>query len=121
MAAIDESTVLEIQYISGLFTSERLRQVVNEGYTLEHDDSHAEGELADGAACYALSPELRRDFTPRDWPFLQAQWKPDTTGTIDGRIGELVKSGGLIIAEVQRLYRLKRKELYNGDTRRRSN
>lgn len=36
------------------FASERKRQVEQEGWTLQHDDEHADGELSGAAACYAV-------------------------------------------------------------------
>lgn len=43
MTAIDE------------IAAERERQKSVEGWTLEHDDEHADGSLADVAACYAAT------------------------------------------------------------------
>jgi hypothetical protein len=36
------------------FADERRRQIEREGWTPEHDDEHADGELSGAAACYAL-------------------------------------------------------------------
>lgn len=33
--------------------AERARQIAVEGWTPDHDDAHAKGELAQAAACYA--------------------------------------------------------------------
>ncbi len=38
-----------------MIAAERERQVSEEGWTAEHDDEHIMGELAAGAACYALT------------------------------------------------------------------
>ena len=41
------------------------------------------------------------------WPWDKKFYKPDTTGTYDGRIRELTKAGALICAEIDRLIRVK--------------
>lgn len=94
-----------ISYIAGLFAGERYRQIVKEGFTTEHDDKHDKSELAMAAAAYSL-PANWENIREQFWPFTD-NWKPDTTRTIDGRIGELVKSGALLIAAIQQLNRLK--------------
>lgn len=38
-----------------LVAKERIRQIVDKGYTREHDDEHTNGELANAGACYALT------------------------------------------------------------------
>ncbi len=50
-----------------LIVKERARQVSDENWTPQHDDQHADGDLAMAAACYA-APNLiyHRPFT-RDW------------------------------------------------------
>ena len=78
-----------------LIAAERRRQVEAEGYSTDHDDEHATGELADAAACYALGVR-----TPR-WPWGTDWWKPSP----DNRVRELVKAGALIVAEIERLQR----------------
>lgn len=64
--------------------AERKRQIEVEGWTLEHDDMHEDGELAKAAACYA-APEYqyqsngRVDYSlPIGWPFSWPRewWKP---------------------------------------------
>lgn len=42
MSAIDE------------IAAERRRQIAVEGWTPEHDDGHADGEIAEAAACYCI-------------------------------------------------------------------
>lgn len=92
----------------GEIAAERLRQVRAEGYTTLHDDEHVDGDLADAAACYALTPEQRNTVpvhggppVPRRWPWECAAWKP----TPDDRKRELIKAGALILAELERLER----------------
>jgi hypothetical protein len=86
-----------------LIAAERRRQVEAEGWTPEHDAQHAAGELARAAACYAL-PQRERTTSPglpfpRGWPWGVRAWKPEP----GDRVRELVKAGGLIAAEIDRL------------------
>ena len=89
--------------ILGEIGDERRRQIEVEGWTPEHDDAHAGGELADAAACYAATLPLTR---PRGlfgraalWPWSASWWKPQ------GRRRDLVKAAALIVAELERLDR----------------
>jgi hypothetical protein len=83
---------------------ERRRQVVDEGYSLEHDDeAHDVNDLAYAAACYALPNYAREEVRkPKWWPWTAKSWKP----TPDDRRRELVKAGALIVAEIERLDRV---------------
>lgn len=109
-----------------LVAVERERQVSEEGWTAEHDDTHVDGEMANAAACLAATrpifvhahtlttphaPESIAFTTP--WPMSlvaapsgshQMPWhgRPDST---DDRIRNLVKAGALIAAEIDRLQR----------------
>lgn len=93
---------------------ERRRQTELEGWTAEHDDQHAAGELAQAAACYALgaatdAPDRHvmdhfgREGTPYAvhslWPW-DASWHKPTN-----RRRDLIKAGALILAEIERLDR----------------
>lgn len=102
--------------------AERQRQINAEGWTPEHDDEHADGDLALAAACYAL-PEIHREVFPRKdprnvgrsagesiivyddvlcpilWPWHGDGWKPKDRRT------DLVKAGALILAEIERIDR----------------
>lgn len=89
-----------------LIALERLRQIAM-GWTPSHDARHKEGELANAAACYAITDDLR-SFMDEDWgndkwlhmwPFLLKEWKP----TPDDRIKQLTKAGAMIAAEIDRL------------------
>lgn len=81
---------------------ERSRQFVEKGRTSEHDDKHTKGELADAAACYALTPRQRDQVEIDFWPWGPNRWKPSPRK----RIRELEKAGALIAAEIDRLNRI---------------
>ena len=91
-----------------MIVEERKRQIEEEGWTIEHDDSlNSDGELGNAAACYAMTEEIRDEQTFDDrilncvWPWGKGLFKP----TPDNRIRELVKAGALIVAEIERLQR----------------
>ena len=79
--------------------AERQRQIIEEGWTAEHDDEHAEGEIASAAACYALFANDQGFSTPAHWPWGKERWKQA------GQRRDLVKAGALILAEIERLDR----------------
>lgn len=100
--------------------NERNRQLKE--WTIEHDDDHGDGELAAAASCYAMPDHLRplakeREYVedgilksaifngdpPEPWPWEHSNWKPSP----ENRIKELVKAGALIVAEIDRLERIK--------------
>lgn len=56
---------------------ERCRQIEKENYDNLHDDAHASGELAQAAACYAIS-NLPGGSQPSLWPWEWDFWKPTT-------------------------------------------
>lgn len=103
-----------------LIHKERDRQISEEGWTLDHDDNHASGELALAAACYAVPPDviLRRlrlresnligEFYASDpWPWDRSWDKRPSPGcATEDRIRALAKAGALIAAEIDRLHRL---------------
>jgi hypothetical protein len=92
--------------------AERKRQIEEEGWTSEYDDSFMLGELADAAACYAMD-KIYRDFQfinvltvkEKIWPWYHGKFKP----TPGNRIRELEKAGALIAAEIDRLLRAEKK------------
>ena len=106
-----------------LIAQERLRQVSQEGWSAEHDDGHANGEMAMAAALYA-TPRLlleRREFANTvhfvdPWPWDDCWDKreyDDNASVLDNdklalpnRIRQLVKAGALPAAEIDRLQRL---------------
>ncbi|MGE5143151.1 MAG: hypothetical protein ACM3OA_06910, partial [Acidobacteriota bacterium] len=83
-----------------LIAAERERQVDEEGWTPEHDDTHSLGELRLAAKAYAGDPGSG-SVAPMYWPWEDAAWKPS-----DEPVRNLVKSGALIVAEIERLQRL---------------
>jgi hypothetical protein len=84
-----------------LIASERDRQVRSEGWTPEHDDEHENGELISAAVWYADNGcEFDLGLRLPPWPFEPEAWKAS-----DDRVGQLVKAGALIAAEIDRLQR----------------
>jgi hypothetical protein len=91
---------------------ERERQISSEGFSLEHDDRHAGGELAKASACLALEALSRRDFfagaalsavrvaISSIWPWAPDWWRPK-----DYR-RDLVRAAALLVAEIERVDRL---------------
>jgi hypothetical protein len=98
--------------VIGEIAAERRRQVEQEGWTIEHDDGHAKGELAIAASCYALHAGGKRDLVqrygnsetyvtePRFWPWSSDWWKPKSPRR------DLIRAAALIVAEIERLDRL---------------
>ena len=78
--------------------AERRRQVEVEGWSAEHDDEHSRGEIADAAACYASYANAGENawVKPPLWPWSREWWRPGD------RRRMLVKSGALILAEIER-------------------
>ena len=85
-----------------LITEERQRQISQEGWTPEHDDTHADGELAAAAVAYAeyYLTNGHDETPPPMWPFSPECFSPS------GDLRMLVKAGALIAAEIDRLQRL---------------
>ena len=93
-----------------MIVTERLRQINEEGFIEEADDAYVFGELAMAAAAYATPPGKRPyEAPPHIWPWNKNWWKGKpamgTVKDIPQRIGELVKSGALILSELERLHR----------------
>jgi hypothetical protein len=82
--------------------TERMRQVTEEGWTAEHDNMHATGELAAAAICYARLAVWKGApiLMPSGWPWSPDWWKPSTPKH------NLEKAGALLAAEWDRLDRL---------------
>ena len=84
--------------------AERRRQIEVEGWTPEHDDEHTSGEMAQAAACYAVSSTMTRELPALDmvtsvWPWSLDWWKPK------GRRTDLIRAAALIVAEIERIDR----------------
>ena len=86
---------------------ERMRQITVEGWTPENDDAHNLGQMAGAALCY-LAEDIphwaRQQAHGCYWPWDAEWWKPG-----DHR-RNLVKAGALILAEIERLDRARRRE-----------
>jgi hypothetical protein len=82
--------------------AERFRQVEGEGWSTDHDDQHASGELARAGGCYADRaglPGRTVSDIPDRWPWSRDWWKPA------GFRRDLVRSAALIIAEGEKFDR----------------
>ncbi|HHM8949108.1 TPA: hypothetical protein ACRNDK_003332, partial [Pseudomonas aeruginosa] len=87
--------------------AERRRQITAEGWTPEHDDEHADGQMAQAAGCYALHaggigtdwPDGLQNGSALFWPWDKDWWKPTTPRR------DLVKACALALAEIERLDR----------------
>lgn len=113
----------EFIHIIEEIAAERLRQIHGEKYTLDHDDQLADGELADMAACYAVSggivdrqarkrllsvgkkknKPVPANLIEEIWPGDIHHFKPSNARR------DLIKSAALAIAEIGRLERLFKK------------
>ena len=93
-----------------LITAERARQITEEKWSPNHDDtSHADGSLTLAAVSYTLSSQRDKDFRieglsvgqliERFWPMDVEWFKPGDP------IRDLTKAGALIAAEIDRLQR----------------
>lgn len=96
---------------------ERVRQIAEEGWTPEHDDRYVNGEMAIAGAWYALNAPYSGDenccgigngssadslfagYSAHRWPWSMDWWKPTNHRR------DLVKTGALILAEIERLDR----------------
>lgn len=90
-----------------LIAAERQRQQDAEGWTPEHDDEHDLSELTRAALVYAklaslqaCDPDAPIPPDPQGWPWRFYWWKPSHEP-----IGNLVKAGALIAAEIDRIQR----------------
>jgi len=86
--------------------AERQRQVDDEGWTAEHDDSHANEELALAACVYAMPREEANSKHSSGVPVWRVLWPWDAEWLKPtDRRRDLVKAGALIVAEIERLDR----------------
>ncbi|WP_038769585.1 hypothetical protein [Burkholderia pseudomallei] len=81
---------------------ERRRQIEQEGWTPEHDDKCGDLEISCAAGCYAMyTLAYPAGDPPPPWPWATDWWKPTTQRR------NLVKAAALILAELERLDRLR--------------
>lgn len=87
--------LVEAREIGGasFIAAERRRQISEKGYTLEHDEGHA-NELVAAAISYADGP-TSPDHVPASWPWEMRYWKPS-----DDEVRNLVRAGALIAAAI---------------------
>lgn len=97
-----------------LIAQERERQISQEGWTPDLDDTHVCREMAWAAMCYVRHycqrawvldegdiPNYQSETAPDEWYWDTGWWKPK------GKIEDLVRAGALIAAEIDRLQRAK--------------
>lgn len=98
---------------STLIAIERDRQILNEGFSSEHDAQYDREELLEAAKCYLLASEACHyskscvtynggyrpgEGVPSDWPWDEIWWKPSKDP-----IRNLEKAGALIAAQIDKL------------------
>lgn len=102
-----------------LVAKERTRQIVENGYTAEHDDDHVGGEIADAGACYANSNGSIYRFSHANskhfpiinvWPWDFQYFKKEE----HDRKQQLIIAAAFINAEYDRIVRAEQKQ--NGET-----
>ncbi len=103
--------VADVHWVVGQIADERVRQIEEEEYDHSKDDRHTMGQLARGAASYAIAAgsnfvedrhwakELLMQAV-RLWPWHRKTWK--STNPRD----DLIKAGAMIVAEIERLDRI---------------
>ena len=87
--------------------AERFRQIEGEGWSLDHDDDHRAGELAQAGACYARyagSDYTVKGSSPHGWPWDGDWWKPA------GFRRDLVRAAALILAEGEKFDRNRKRK-----------
>jgi hypothetical protein len=104
-----------------LILGERARQISEEGWTPEHDDTHNNQQLAQAGHCYLLWAQYQLGKIPSKplapweqhqkqytdgkkvilpWPWAKRWWKPNQP------VRNLTKAGALFLAEIDRMKRL---------------
>lgn len=99
MITMQKSNFLE------LVAKERTRQIVEKGYTSEHDDEHTDGSIADAAACYATDQTEYIDLSNL-WPWNFEFFKKDD----HDRKQQLIIAAAFINAEYDRIVREEQKD-----------
>ena len=88
--------------------AERRRQIEHEGWSLDHDDKHPDGEMARAGGCYLFSGagvRLNKDGIEKFWPWSKYWWKP----RYGDRRRDLVRGCALGIAEGEKFDRCRNK------------
>lgn len=88
----------------------RMHQLNNEKFAIDRDDTYTADQLAIAASCYLYAPVYPFPVAtgvraPIQWPWNYSWWKPQ-----GGRMKQLEKAGGLLIAEIERQLRKQRKQ-----------
>lgn len=98
-----------------LVAKERTRQIVEKGYTREHDDEHTDGSIADAAACYASTHDMLRYAQP--WGQTKMvhgvvwRWSPKYFKKNEhDRKQQLIIAAAFINAEYDRIVRAEKKD-----------
>src|SRR3546814_19499978 len=79
--------------------AEYRRQINDEGYDPDHDDTHCEGELACAAVAYAMPEWLNEWMDKNDikiWPF-------EGHPKFKDKSRDLIRAGALLITDIARL------------------
>lgn len=95
------------QFAIELIADERKRQIEEKKFSIVNDNSYHYGQLADAAACYAMTSGVRYSVGALKYifPWIKECFKPAQDNAPQNRIRELVKAGALIVAEIERLQR----------------
>jgi hypothetical protein len=106
---MEKAAQLQVISVIDEIADERRRQTDVEGWTLEHDDEHVNGEMAQAAAAYTFCaigryPGNRQTNIPIRWPWSTTSWKPREPRR------DLIRAAALIVAEIERLDRAAAKE-----------
>jgi hypothetical protein len=90
-----------------LINEERQRQILQEGWTPDHDDTHTDASMGRAAITYIIAADQAHMFESAavHWPWGMDWYKPSSDP-----VRNLVKAGALIAAEIDRLQRLAPKE-----------
>ena len=101
---------MKISPFRGAVMAERQRQIDVEGWSHDHDDSHADGDLALASAAYSCRAWKHLDESNQDnspppyWPWSREWFKPT------GFRRDLVKAAALILAEGEKFDRSRKRK-----------
>jgi len=87
-----------------IIREERIEQITKHGFMSDRDDRYKNDELAVAASCYIYAPKYKFNIAvgneaPIQWPWSK-KWNPS-----GGRMKQLQKGGGLLLAEIERQLR----------------